>query len=385
MISLGLSAADQLKYHALLGQNHHIAITLSLMDLNHNRISNISDVFLGGQVMIDDDADVSRSASLVFLDPDHKMALDSNSPADAAMYIDRMIGITYTVYSPDRTFWVSIPVFCGPITKMDRDWAVVKIECMGKEILALDPFWAAKTYRKGARRSEVIRALLQDVGETKISIPSSNANKLTRDLTVSSQHKPWIVARQVARTGNLQLFYDGRGVAVMRPFPTVPTWTFTDNKGGTILTKPQIGYNSSNMINAVQVKGAIPKGMKTPVTYRATAPVGSPVYPYTIGRAGKPRFIPVYIDDDSIDTVAEAKAVATARLNLGAIESVTAAFDILPVPHLEQRDVYRISTAETATTTILTQMTIPLTANEKASIGYLKSLKPSIANIRRRK
>lgn len=384
MISLGLSAANQKVFDALLGQNHTIDVTVQLMDLSHNRISNLSSVFLGGQVVIDDGADISRSASLTFLDPDHKMALDSSSPADGAMYIDRMISVVVTVYSPDRSFYVSVPVFTGPITKMDRDWVVVKIECMGKEILALDPFWSPKTYRKGAKRYEVVKDLLLDLGERKFSFTNSTST-LGKDLALSSEHKPWTTARSVARSANMQLFYDGRGVAVMRKFPTTPTWTFSEGKGGTILTKPAIGYDASNMINAVQVKGATPKGKTSPITYRKVAPVGSPVYPYTIGRNGKPRFIPVFIDDDSVTSQAEAVEVANERLKLGELESVTAAFDCLPVFHLEPRDAYKISTAEVSVTTIVTQMTIPLTANETAAIGYLKSLKPSAANIRRRK
>lgn len=384
MINLGISTANLNTLNALLASNHHISVAVSLMDLNHNRISTLTDVFLGGQIIFDDTQDVSRSASLTFLDPEHKMALDSNSPADAAFFIDRMIGVTYTVLSPDRMFYVNIPVFTGPITKMDRDWVTVRIECMGKEILALDPFWSPRTYRRGARRIDVVRALLSGLGETKFSFTNSTS-KLTKDLSLSSEHKPWTSARSVARNANLQLFYDGRGVAVLRPYPTAPVWTFTEGVGGTILSKPEIGYDSSNMINAVQVKGAIPKGKKAPLSYRATAPVGSPVYPYTIGRAGKPRVIPVFIDDDSLDTIAEVKKVATDRLNLGAYESVTAAFETLPIPHLELRDPYRISTPEVATTTVLTQMTLPLVASETASIGYLKSLKPNLKNIRKRK
>lgn len=384
MIGLGLTAAQRNTFHALLASNHHISVSVSLMDLNHNRISSLTNQFLGGQVIIDDDADVSRSASLTFLDPKHQMALDSSSPADGAIFIDRMIGITYTVLSPDRMFYVNVPVFTGPITKLDRDWAVVRVECMGKEILALDPFWTPRTFRKGAYRVDVVKSLLFALGERKFSFTNSKS-RLTKNLSVSSTRKPWTTARSVARNANLQLFYDGRGVAVLRPYPTAPVWTFTEDKGGTILSKPEIGYDASNMINAVEVKGATPKGKKSPLSYRAVAPVGSAVYPYAIGRAGKPRFIPVFIDDDSLDTISEVKDVAIRRLNLGALESVTAAFDILPVPHLEPRDPYRISTSEVSATTIVRKMTIPLVANEVASMGYIKALKPNRANIRRRK
>lgn len=384
MIGLGLNSADQARFHALLGQNHHIQVSCSLMDLSHNRIADVTRQFLGGQVIIDDDADVSRSASLTFLDPDHRMALDSGSPADGAFYIDRMIGITYTVYTPDRLWWVSVPVFTGPITKMDRDWAAIKLECMGKEWLALDPFWSPKTYRKGARRVDVVKNLLYDLGERKFTFPTSTST-LAKDLALSSEHKPWTAARSVARSANLQLFYDGRGVAVMRAYPTNPEWTFRDDSGGTVLSKPQIGFDAANLINAVQVKGATPAGKTAPITYRAVAPVGSSVYPYTIGRNGRPRFIPVFIDDDSLDTSAEVIKVANDRLRLGELESVAAAFDTLPVPHLEPRDPYRIATEEVSTATVLTKMTIPLVANENASIGYLKSMKPNTANIRRRK
>lgn len=384
MISLGLKAADQKTFHNLLVASHRIEIMVHLMTLSHAKLADISDMFLDGQVSIDWSTDITRSANLTFLDPKSKMALDSTSPADGAMFIDRMIQIYYIVTSPDQSFQVTVPVFCGPITKMDRDWKIVRIECMGKELLALDPVWNAKTYKKGALKTSVIRDLLTIVGETKFSLKSSTS-KLAKNLAVGNDAKPWAVARSIANTMNYQLFYDGRGICVMRAYPTAPLWTFSEGSGGSILSKPQIGYDMSNTINSVIVKGATPKGKTSPITYRATAPKGHPLYPYSLGRGGKPRYISVEINDSGITSVSEARAVATDRLNRGMYEYTTAAFDILPIPHLEPHDPYKISTTEHSISTFIRQMTIPLVCDQSASLGYLRGQKPNATNIRKKR
>jgi hypothetical protein len=230
----------------------------------------------------------------------------------------------------------------------------------------------------------VIRNVLESVGETKFSFADSTS-KLSTTLAISAEDKPWSVARVVANTMNMQLFYDGRGVCVLRPYPTGTLWTFKDGAGGSVLTKPEIGYDLDTFVNAVIVNGAIPSGLTSPITYKAVADASHPLSPVALGRNGVPRYVSNVIDDDTVTSLSEATALAKAELSRGLQEAVTIAFDALPVPHLEPHDPYILQTAEFAIEGWIRQMTIPLNVAQTSSVGYLKNVTANAANIRRRK
>jgi hypothetical protein len=219
---------------------------------------------------------------------------------------------------------------------LERSEELVSIDCQGKEVLALDPVYAAKTYTKGATKVSVIRNLLEDVGETKFSFATSDA-KIATDFAVSSENKPWSVAREIANSMSMQLFYDGRGVCVMRPYTSKPIYTFRSGVDSNILSKPQIGYDMDSFSNVIIVKGVVPKGKTKPVSYRAEAPAGHPFSPVNLGRNGKPRYAITEINDDTVTTEAEAQSLAKEMLNEAIKQSINASFEALPTPRLERR------------------------------------------------
>ena len=386
MIGLGLSAANQLAFHTLLTSSHFIKITVDILDLNHKRLSSVTEMFQDGQITIDATAEITRSANVTFFDPQHKMGLDSTSPADGALYVDRMLAIYYTIYSPTNTGQVTVPVFCGPITKVDRDWSVVQVECQGKESLSQRNTWSPITYKKGAYKTTVIRDLLQrHTGETRFSIPSGITSKLPSNLAMSNDSKPWELAKSLAKGLGYQLFYDGRGTCVMRAYPRATAWTYKDSGAGfSILSKPQAGYDLSNLVNAVIIKGVLIKGKKnTPLVVKRYAPSSHPLSPWAIGRGGVGRYLYEIIEDDTINSVAEANSVGDARIARGLLVTTTVSFDCLPIPHLEENDICRVQTDQFSTTVSVQKMVIPLTADAKGTFGYLRVAAPNKKNIRR--
>lgn len=385
MINLGLSYAERVSLYNLLRSSHRISISASLMDLNNNRLADLSSVFMDGQVNVDAGAEITRSASLAFYDPNHKMGLDSESPANGALYLDRQISVYYCVQTVDRKKQYVVPVFRGPVTKIDRDWAMVSVECQGKDIFGLGGVWKPKSYKKGAFRTSVIKDILRNVmGEIQYQVPDLTY-RLPKDLAMGTESKPWLVAKSLARGMGYQLFFDGRGVAVMRPYPRTAAWTFRDDAGGDVLSKPQVGYDVDNLINAVRVIGVQTKGKKKlPLVYVKYAPASHPLNPWKLGRNGVPRMIFEEIKDDGINTKAEAAALASARLERGLLEPVTVSFDMLPNPLLEESDVFRLETDEFNTPGTVQKMTIPLTAS-KATFGYLRNTRLVAANIRRKR
>lgn len=386
MIGLGLSAVDLVALNTRLTTSHRIAIVAQILDLNHNRLSDVSTFFLDGQVTYDWTADITRSANLTFLDPTHSMSLDSGSPAQGALYMDRMMAIYYVVMNYDGSNPIAIPVMTGPITKVDRDFAVVQVECQGKEVLSQGQVWTPKTYKMGMNKVALIKDVLSTLsGETKFSLPAGTTARITSNLAISNDSKPWEIATAIAHSMGYILFYDGRGTCVMRPWTAAPKFTFRDfGDGAAILSKPKIGYDLSKVINATQVKGVLVKGKsKVPFVVKRYAPRTHPLSPWNIGRGGVPRFLWDTIEDDSINSVAEANAVGDARITRGLIETITASFDALPIPHLELLDVYSLETSEYITTSSIYQMTLPLTVGSTATIGYLKYVQPNTKVIRR--
>lgn len=385
MMSLGLSGANMAKLNGLLTSNHFIFPTVNILNLNHGRISDATRMFADGQVTIDADAEITRGLSMTLFDPGHKLSLDSNSPTDGALFLDRMIAVWLTIIDPYSTWNATIPVFCGPLTKLDRDWAYVSVEAQGKEAFGIKEAWLPRTYSKGAYKTDVIRDILAYyLGEaaSKMTIPSLT-NRLPSNLSISNESKPWAVAKGLARGMGYQLYYDGRGICVMRKWPTRATWDFKEGAGGSVLSKPQIGQDMDNLVNAAYVKGAVPKGKKTPIIVKKTAPSTHPLSPSALGRGGKGRYYWTKIEDDKIGTVAEATAVANAAINQGLMVATSIAFDSLVIPHLEEYDITSLSTAEFASTFPLRKYTIPLLASGKSSVGYLRNSTVNKARIRK--
>jgi hypothetical protein len=271
------------------------------------------------------------------------------------------------------------------VTKVDRNSVWLSIEAQGKELIALAPSWKMKTYKRGAKKTSVIVDLLRNfTGETKLSIPDL-PSKTTSDIAISNDTKPWEVAKNLASSMGYQLFYDGRGTAVMRPIPRTPIFTFSDfGDGALVLDKAQIGYDLSSIKNTVLVIGTTTQGKKkVQIKVVRTAPNNHPLSAVNLGRNGVPRYLFEKIEDENINSVAEATAVANSRLDQLLLEPISVTFNSAPAPHLEPADVYRISTPEYGMNAVIHQMTIPLRHSGTAAMGYLRRSTPIKANIRR--
>lgn len=378
------SAKEKEEAKALLATHHRIDIVVQLMSLSHQYRGELSDRVLSGQVNIDVTADVTRSATLELLDPEHKLNLDANAPTDGSLYFTKMVKIVYVVSTPNFSKSYAIPIFTGPLTKVDRAGPVVSVEAQGKEIMASSAIWSAKTFKKGLKKVEIIRRIMEAAGEapSKMQFPDRDA-RISTNVSANRKFTFWNLARKIARGMNLQLFYDGRGVLRLRKIPAKSVYTFLDTK--TILSYPQISYDSQEMFNAVQVIGGKPKGSKNAISYRMVAPKNHPMSPWNIGRNGTPRFLPKVIEDSSIKSKSAAKAVAKKELRNGLAQGVEVSFDSLPIPFLEELDLCRYRTEMSAGGFRLQKMSIPLTANGSSSVGYLRRVSPQRANVKNRK
>lgn len=385
MINLGLTAAQQRLFHAALAQSHEIRVKLTVLDLNENPISTVSNRLLDGQVNVNMDEEVTRSATLSILDPNRTLQFDTGNPADGALYFDRMMKVEYGVEVPGLG-WVDVPVITGPVKKFDRTDQVANVEIQGKEMLAKSEVWRPITIKKGARITDAIETIMrQRAGEANFAIIDL-PNKLVKDLSLSSRSVPWRVCLQLAAGVNRQLFYDGDGILQLRAWPLNTIMEFKSGQNSMILTPPQVSFNHDNFYNGVQVTGGIRKGItktdndpktKAPtlaaatVTAYAQAAADHPLSPSRLARNGVPYYKIEFIDDTAIVDPAAAQSLAVARLRQRLLEELTVAFDALPAPHLEPGDILRIVTEDSAIAFKLRKFSIPLTSGGKMPLGYV--------------
>lgn len=389
-MNLGLTASQRASFEALLASHHSIQVRLVVMDLDHQERTDVTSRLMDGQVTFDAEAAVTRSLELELLDPTGALHLDTNSPDQGAMFMDRMVSVRYSVINSAGTIRYDVPIFTGPITKLERNGAAIRVEAMGKEIFGLSMPWQTKTFKAGYRTTQAIIEILRDVmGENKIAVPD-RSNKLPRNVTVgtttdkdgtrTTSKSPWEVAKSLATSIEHQLYFDGNGVATMRPLPENVVFTFREGPGGTLKSKPTAGFNIDSVVNAVEVFGKKPEQVKGKTTKkqphaRVVASSADPLSPVKMGRSGKPRYLPLIVEEDGITSDAEALSRANTELRRGLRSSIDVMYDALVVPHLEELDVVRLSSEKYASTHVLKKFAVPLTAGGTATIGYVKNVK----------
>lgn len=373
MIPLGLKDSEMTSLKKILRTSHRISIGVQVMDLSHNHVNDLSDKLIGGQVTIDGTAEVTRSLDLQLLDPLHQLKLDDDSMEDGSLYMTRMIRIIYNVQNIERTESYNIPIFCGPITRCDRQGFLVVVECQGKERLAMQSVWNGKTYKKGLKKTSVIRQILSSAGEAsnRMDVPDLKEKKYQLRGNVSSNRKInfWNLAKKVASSLNRQLFYDGRGQCRLRIIPSKTAFTFDET---TMLSLPTVNYDAQDLKNAVEILGGKKKKAKKKIHYRLVAPKNHPFSPWKLGRNSTPRYLPETIEDDAIKSLKRARQVAKKTLKRLLVESIEVSFDSFAIPFLEEGDLCRFNSSIVSGTFRLQKMTIPLTAGGKSSIGYLR-------------
>ena len=425
MVPLGLSFADRKAYEAALLQTHRINIDVRVHDSNEKVINTVTSHVLGGSVQVDMSQAPHRTLDLIMLQPQHAQAWMPDGPGDAHIFANNFVSVRYKVWVDDLSTgpgWVEVPVFWGPITGLSKDGDQVTITASGKEILGLDPhlLWDTMTVREGRKRTTAIRDVLQAKGETRFDLPDLNA-KVGKRLSLNRHAQVWRVAKHIAGGVDWQLFYDGRGRVRARRWPQNRVWTFHGGTLGDVLNKPRISYDVESVRNIVEVLGPEPKGPPQRIRAVARAAAAHPMSAEKMKRNGKKRYLVHRIDSNLsapdqewhapqkvhkgkhgqqvslipghwgapsgvknpkrwlehahhllVTRKRKAQDIADRQLKQRLKATVEAAFDCLPVPHLEEGDVCAVYVDGMHFEFVLKQFTIPLTADAPMSIGINK-------------
>lgn len=411
MLTLGLSAAQRRIFNRTLTETHALRIDVDILNIDGNVLHKLNPLLDDGQVNIDVAGEVSRSASLTLIDPDHSLSFDSGSAADGALFMDRMVRVAYIVRCNDLPAddrWVRVPVFTGPIVQLNRSGDTVQIECHGKEVFTNCHAWRPRTFRKGGEKANVIRSILGDYGgETAFDFPE-RSEKLPKALSIGRQDNPWAIAKRLAESMSMRLFYDGRGVACLRRRGN-NAFTFRDGNGGSVMSQLQVGYSIESVRNVVLVKGGVLKGTRKkldpipdkPGTPKdesqsvseqldkiqglqawAVAPHGHPLSPAALGPGASERVYLHVIENDKINRKRQAEKVANDALDALLEQTVSVAFDSMPIPHLDPWDRVKVSTAHGSFAFVMHQWSLPLKVAQAGddrspnlmSVGYTRSV-----------
>lgn len=403
MIPLGLTADEQAEFHKVIKglvvdpatgkPGIDIRFRVHLLDMEEKYLSDLSSWLVGGQVVVDSTAEVSRSCQLSLIDPGGRAGIDPETPGTST-HLDRMISVNYCVWVAaigDAGEWVNVPVFRGPMSKVSRDGDVIEVEALGKEhLLRADAGWS-HTYAAGLTRTGVIRDILIRSGERRYVVPSwkpktgkssimpkigtpppkgfkrggGNGSGDKRNLWDRSHPWTWILA--IARSMRAQVWFDGGGTFRMRLKPTRSSWTFTEP---TLLSLPKITVDDEEVFNHVLVIGAPPEGKKGVVESYGSIPASHPNSVQALGRNGVYRYLVDTIEDGEIRTTLDADKARDRRLNELVVETYTVEFECLTVPHLDAGDLCRLAWDEAPGSFRATTFTIPLTGEEPMSVGY---------------
>jgi hypothetical protein len=381
---LGLTHADWVVLCDTIVKPYRKQTRVYLTDINGNSQREVTHRLLDGQVDVNSQTTqsgpgtVTRSAQVTLLDVNRTLPFDTDSPAAVAVFLDSQLRIEQRIYVPSLSTgadWVTVPVFFGPVTRLDRTGYQVTIEAGGREMLYQGSSARAMTFGKGMKRTDVIQTLLNEgngeggYSETLRDIPDLS-NTLPKPVSMTQEAKPWDEILRQAAALNRQVFYDGSGTIRLRPFHSQPVFAF---QGKTHVVNPvQVGVKGDQVANCVIVIGGVPKGKKTHVQYTSIAPADHPLSPQRIGR----RLLPSgsIMRNDRLRTVAECKAVADQKLAVGLQEGWAVAFESVPVPFLDPLDYVRVQTSDADLIFQLQQFSLPLVTDgdpgPTMSVGY---------------
>lgn len=373
-----LSAAEARGYQAARRQVVRERYRVEILGMDSRLIGEIGAGLLTGSVSCDVTRDVTTTLRLS-LDTAGRSRLGGDSPALSLLRLDRMVRVWVDIESPSLPGGVELPLFTGPIVRPVADeGSTLTIEAHGKEALGLTEAWRKTTFRKGARKTDVITEVLTEyLGERPCSmrIPD-RPDRLPQNLTIGREGQPWKAAQRLARSMGCVLYYDALGVAVMRRRPRHVSAVDAIGERGTILEPPRRSFDSTEIVNAVRVIGHdFEDACREPVRATAVAPARHPLSPQRLGQNAAERYLPRIIDEPDIRTQREAQHRADEVLAEGLRRGLEVDYAAVPDHTIQPYELRRVVTGSGSTTTRVRSYELPLGPG-RMTVGY-RDARPS--------
>ncbi len=391
----GLSAADSQKYVDTLMGTCDIRVVVEQLTLSHELMATLEPVQLDGQLNITggETDTIVRTMQMGFLDPDHALQLDSDVASAGVGGIDRLLRVS-TYARSGTSDWIGAAAATMRPSVISRNGDVVTLEAQSKEALHLrgvSPF----TIPKGTPKIEAIRRILELGGETRFRFPGSTSARLSANTVVGGKDEllqPWKVAWRIARSLDMQLYFDTTGYACLRHYPDVPVWKLIEQgPGANMLTRPKLTTDLSNIRNRVVVTGHTKATKKTKskvLTADVRLEPEHPLSAQSLRQNGKDWWATEFYDEPTLHTQAAVNAFARARLTEWSTEKTDIETSTFPFWHAVSMDLLESQTAAGGHVRHrLDSASIPLGPSESGmTIGYQQRVRSASAGrLRRRK
>lgn len=398
MLNLPLTVAEQRLYHEGLSKTHRVKTVVQILDTQHNVLGDVSSMLLDGQVdgevvEVDprqdlaevDDTSVLHTLNMSLMDPRHLLQFDSHTPADGAVYLDRMIRVYYCTFMPAMGRWVDCPIFTGPISDLDRpdNGYQVNIVAKSKDDLACGDADVAKTFK--GQKVDICRDLLKLTGEldTYIDFPAVVA-PAPKDVVLVRESKPWPKVYALGASMSRNPFYDGRGVARMADLGGKVVFTFN---GDNLTNFPSSNPSTDDLFTGVRVRAGTTSGSKSSIdvtVYADEILLDNPNSGTRLGRNGVKRNKILLIDDPDIKTKAAAITRATTEMTdkLRTVNKI--GVESFCIPHLELWDLTDIVLPNFYAELRVKSFSKPIRVGSRMTAGYNANVSsPSLSKIGR--
>lgn len=358
-------------YHQRLQSSHDFQVQVDVLSLDEVVVGTAT--LLDGQVDIQEDGPVRRTASLTVSDPNGALDFSNGSAwSGTHLWVDRLVRVTHVLDVPGYGEVRAVP-FIGVPTAISRSGAEVQVSLSDKAALGLTgarPYTAAK----GANAASAIRSILTYcTGEFRYRFPAYT-RRLSKAYAVgwSADASPVTVASQIARVElGMQLLWSCDGYATLRPLPSAPVADV-----GYVTDQANSQADFSTLGNyAVVTGGATSKkvGANT-VTTRpistAVAASSSSVSPTRLQRQGVPRYLPIVVDEDGYKTTTQTAARAAAEVSNASRQADDLSTSVVPMFHLDADDVLTIHYGESSRTVRFHTGSIPLGVGGDMTVGF---------------
>lgn len=385
MQDLNLSAknGDLAAYNRFVQGDHDFEVWVDVCSLEERPLYQVP--LLDGQVNLNDDDGPDRTCSLTISDPGHALSFGQKFAFDdrAVVWVNRLLKVRHRVWVPTLQVprFVTATPFVGVPTSAARNGAELGLELSDKSLLATHGV-REKTYKKGARASDVLVDILRDAGERHYRIPKSD-KRLKRAYTVGMKDPSiwsWPQARRIARKElNWRLEVKSDGWIVAEHLHAHRARYEVES----LYDLPQGQTDFTEFGNYVRVTSRRTR-KKITETWQGIAqlPAHHDLSASSLARNGSPRFLPLILEDDSLKSkkqvddrvVQELKSVSDIRYDQS--------YAIVPPFHLDNHD--HLAMPDDVGTVPWDEGSLPLGTGGEATVGAHRWVSKPVTVRRRR-
>lgn len=374
---LGLSAAGLAAYHDRLNGPHDFDVAVDVLSMNERLLGQAT--LLDGQVNVQRDGPIHRTASLTLSDPDHALNLDGQSVQEGGVFGDRLIRVRHMVDVPGYGTVTATPIV-GAVASLERDGIELQVELQDKTSLAVRGTRPHRVKKGMNAVAAWVEIMTECTGEFRFQVPSGTTRRLPHDFSTgwADDASPWAVCGQIADFLDRNQSYTCDGVARLAATPINPVYTFDTDVN--VTTMPTGANDWADAINYVRVTGGATKKNKHPAPGIAQLPDAHPNSSWSLRRQGVRRYLPI-VDTDGKKRYADRKRRANRILAREAPMNADMGWSVIPVFHLDHGDRVRLVTPDGATTVAFAEGSIPLGVGGDMTVGSTKVVSRSRARV----